>query len=341
MMKREMRFNKGIILPAICLIVAILIPQVVTQKYILQVGTTLLFFSCFSSAWNIIGGYAGQFALGNGLFIGVGAYAAGICYVGGFCSPWIGMLIGMVVSALLSAVISRPCFRLSGTYFSLSTVAFLYIGLYIVSSIQYIGDFKLGASLGLLLPYSGRWQDMQFTKPIWFYVVLGALVITISVSAWIKNHRIGYYLMAISSDQDASATTGINVVMYKTYAQMISSALMAMAGSLYGFYLLTVMPAKVLSYTLTLEIMMYCVIGGRGTLWGPVIGAAIMGFISEFMRTRMGASAASLGTVFYGIALIVVVRFAPGGIYGLISSLSSKLSGKLKKGEKAIKKEEA
>lgn len=339
MMKREMKFNKGIIVPAILLLVAIVFPQIVTQKYILQVGTTMLFFSCFSSAWNIVGGYAGQFALGNGLYIGVGAYAAGICYVGGFCSPWIGMLIGMAASALLSAIISRPCFRLSGTYFSLSTVAFLYIGLYIVSSINYIGDFKLGASQGLLLPYSGRWQDMQFDKPTWFYVILAALVIILSVSAWIKNHRMGYYLMAIGSDQDASATTGINVVMYKTYAQMISSALMSMAGSLYGFYLLTVMPAKVLSYTLSLEIMMYCVIGGKGTLWGPVMGAMTMGFISEFMRTRMGASAASLGTVFYGLALILVVRFAPGGLYGLFTMLKNKAVGLLKKNKKTAKEE--
>ncbi|MBR5472230.1 MAG: branched-chain amino acid ABC transporter permease [Oscillibacter sp.] len=338
-MKREMKLNKGIVIPAVCLLFAVAFPQIVTQKYVLQVGTTMLFFACFASAWNIIGGYAGQFALGNGLYIGVGAYAAGICYVGGFCSPWIGMLIGMVVSALLSAIISRPCFRLSGTYFALSTVAFLYIGLYIVSSIQYIGDFKLGATMGLLLPYTGRWQDMQFEKPVWFYVVLGALVIIVAVSAWIKNHRMGYYLMAIGSDQDASSTTGINVVMYKTYAQMISSALMAMAGSLYGFYLLTVMPTKVLSYTLSLEIMMYCVIGGKATLWGPVIGAMLMGFISEFMRTRMGASAASLGTVFYGIALILVVRFAPGGIYGLLTTLTDKIGGKLKKSAKVMKEE--
>ena len=340
MMKRDMKLNKGVIIPAVCLIVALLFPQIVTQKYILQVSIIMLFFACFASAWNIVGGYAGQFALGNGLYIGIGAYAAGICYVGGFCSPWIGLIIGMVISAVLSAIISRPCFRLNGTYFSLSTVAFLYIGLYIVSSIQYIGDFKLGATMGLLLPYSGRWQDMQFDKPGWFYVVLTALVITVAVSAWIKNHRMGYYLMAIGSDQDASGTTGINVVLYKTYAQMISAALMAMAGSLYGFYLLTVMPAKVLSYTLSLEIMMYCVIGGKGTLWGPIMGAMIMSFISEFMRTRMGASAASLGTVFYGLALILVVRFAPGGIYGLVSALSNKIGGKLKKSVKA-KKEEA
>lgn len=341
MMKRDIKINKGIVIPAVCLLIALAFPQIVTQKYILQVGTTMLFFACFASAWNIIGGYAGQFALGNGLYIGVGAYAAGICYVGGFCSPWIGLIIGMAVSALLSAIISRPCFRLSGTYFSLSTVAFLYIGLYIVSSIQYIGDFKLGATMGLLLPYSGRWQDMQFDKPGWFYVVLGALVITVAVSAWVKNHRMGYYLMAIGSDQDASSTTGINVVMYKTYAQMISAALMSMAGSLYGFYLLTVMPAKVLSYTLSLEIMMYCVIGGKGTLWGPVMGAMIMGFMSEFLRTRMGASAASLGTVFYGIALILVVRFAPGGIYGLVSALSNKIGGLLKKKTKIKNAEEA
>lgn len=339
MMKRDIKINKGIIIPAALLLVAILFPQVVTQKYILQVGTTMLFFACFASAWNIIGGYAGQFALGNGLYLGVGAYAAGICYVGGFCSPWIGMLIGMVVSALLSAVISRPCFRLSGTYFSLSTVAFLYIGLYTVSSIQYVGDFKLGATMGLLLPYSGRWQDMQFSKPVWFYVVLACLVVILCVSAWVKNHRMGYYLMAIGSDQDASATTGINVVMYKTYAQMISAALMAMAGSLYGFYLLTVMPTKVLSYTLSLEIMMYCVIGGKGTLWGPVMGALTMGFISEFMRTRMGASAASLGTVFYGLALILVVRFAPGGLYGLFTMLAKKIGGKLKKNKKTAEEE--
>ena len=171
MMKREMKLNKGIIIPAICLIVAILIPQVVTQKYILQVGTTLLFFACFSSAWNIIGGYAGQFALGNGLYIGVGAYAAGICYVGGFCSPWIGMILSAVIAGLLSMVLAYPCFKLSGTYYSLSTVALLHVFRIIFNQEDHIFGFYTGGAVGLKLKWVGGFWNMQFVDKIYYYFI--------------------------------------------------------------------------------------------------------------------------------------------------------------------------
>lgn len=320
------------ILTALLAVAMFLFPIVVNQNYYIQIMITILFYCYWASSWNIIGGYAGQFAMGNGVYIGIGAYAAVLYYLEGFGSPWVGMIIGGLISVICAYLISTPCFKLSGTYFSLSTVAFLHIVRYIILGFDSIFGMKTQGGMGLIIPYTGRWQDMQLpSKRAYYYLVLVMLVLVMVLSNIIRKSKMGYYLAAIKTNQGAAATIGVNVPQYKMIAQCISAFCMALGGSVYVFFLLTISPYKVLGYDLSLEIMTYCVIGGVGTLWGPILGAVLLGMINEVLRVRMGSEIAPLAFVVYGIVMIVIVRFAPGGLYQLVQNTIEKIKNKLKK----------
>ena len=295
------------------LVVAFLFPLIIGQPYFIQIAITVLIYCYWSSAWNIVGGYAGQFALGNGVYIGIGAYVAVLFHQEGFGSPWIGMFLGGVISVMFAFIISKPCFKLRGTYFSLATVAFLHIMRYIILGFNSIFGMETNGGMGIMIPYTGRWQDMQFSKQGYYYVVLIMLVLILVVSNAIRTSKMGYYLSAIKTNQGAASTIGVNVPKYKMIAQCISAFCLALGGAVYVHFLLNVSPYDVFGYDLSLEVMIYCVIGGAGTLWGPVAGAFVLGLINEVLRVQLGSNIAPLAAAFYGIALILIVRFAPGG----------------------------
>ena len=327
---------KGKIAPKHILILALLVlsflfPQIITQPYFIQIAITVLIYCYWSSAWNIIGGYAGQFALGNGVYIGIGAYVAVLFHQEGFGSPWIGMVLGGVISVMFAFIISKPCFKLRGTYFSLATVAFLHIVRYIILGFNSIFGMETNGGMGIMIPYTGRWQDMQFGKEGFYYVILVMLVLILVVSNAIRTSKMGYYLSAIKTNQGAASTIGINVPKYKMMAQCISAFCLALGGAVYVHFLLNVSPYDVFGYDLSLEIMIYCVIGGSGTLWGPVFGAFVLGIVNETLRVQLGSDIAPLASALYGVALILIVRFAPGGLYQLGQMLINKIKGSLGK----------
>ncbi len=318
--------NRALIMPAVLLVLALCFPLVFRADYYLTVAFTILIYCYWASAWNLIGGYAGQFAMGNGVYIGLGAYSAALMYTQVGITPWLGALIGIFVSVIMAYLISKPCFRLSGTYFSLSTVAFLHIVRFIFLGFNSIFGLKTNGGLGLLLRYTGQFRDMQFsTRSGYYYMALIMLVVALIISNTVRRSKMGYYLAAIKTNAGAASTIGVDVPQYKMRAQLLSAALLSFGGSVYVFSLMTCQPAKVLGYPLSLEIMIYCVIGGIGTLWGPLCGAVTLGLINEVFRTRFGADYASLASVIYGVAMILIVRFAPSGILGLLTALKDKL----------------
>lgn len=307
------------------LVVLLLVPTFIKSNYILQILLIMFLYSYWASCWNIIGGYAGQFALGNGLYIGVGAYAAGIGMLFNI-SPWISMWIGALVAVLIAVAVSSLCFRLSGTYFALATVAFLYVARYIMLGQSTFFGVRTGAGQGMMLSYRGGLEWMQFRgKAPYYYILLIMLVVILLVSNYIRTHKIGVYLSAIKTNQGAASTIGINVVRYKMYAQIACAFFMALSGSVYACYLMTVDPYTVLGYNLSLEIMMYVVIGGMGTLWGPVLGGATLALVNQVLRVQFSASMSSLSLVAYGIILCIVVLFAPNGLGDIFSSLANRV----------------
>lgn len=323
--------------PFILLAILALVPAFISQQYVIHTFIIILLYMYWSSSWNIIGGYAGQFALGNAVYIGIGAYTTAVLFIYEAVTPWIGMLVGGAISAALSIVISYPCFKLRGTYFSLSTVALLHVVRLIVVSSETVLGYNLLGGLGMKIPWKATETNLEFInmqyvdKRGYFYIILGLLVVILLVSNYIRKSKTGYYLAAINTNQDASNSIGINVTSYKLRAQAISAFFMALGGAFYAMFVMFVEPTRVLGYDLSVEILMLVVIGGAGTLWGPIIGAAVLVPINEILRIEFGSKIAPLAIVVYGFILMIIVMFAPGGLLKLFKNLFGKIGKLFKK----------
>lgn len=323
----------GVILPILFLAVALVIPLFTSQQYMLGILISTMIMMYYCSAWNIIGGYAGQFALGNAVYVGIGAYVTGICFNFENISPWIAMFIGAAVSLVIAFIISLPCFKLSGTYFALASIAFLQVARMIMVGTPNFLGWKTNGGRRLTIPWRGGFAWMQFKdKQVYYYIILAMLVVVLLVSAYIKRSKIGMYLAAIQTNQGAASTIGVNVARYKMTAQAISAIFLSIGGSFFAIYISMVDPYKVLGLELSMNIMMYTVIGGLGSLWGPVIGAGVLSLLSEFLRVQVSTEISLLSTVIFGVVLMLVILFSPTGLVGIIA----KFTGMFKRKQPAV-----
>lgn len=315
----------------------VLFPVLFRTGYVLQFGINILLYAFCACAWNIIGGYAGQLALGNGVYFGIGAFISAVLFVYEGVSPWIGMLIAGLIAGLISLMIGSITFRLQGSYFALSTVALLHVIRMLFVSNTYILGYKTNGALGLIIPWKGEsFWNMQFLDKTWYYYIMFALlVVGILISRYISKSKMGYYLAAINTNPEAAGSLGVHVKGMKLQAGFISAFLTAVAGTFYAMVIQVVDPTRVLGYDLSVQIMLYAVIGGRGTLWGPIVAAAIMAPLNDLLRASLGASMAGLSLVVYGLALCLIIFFMPRGLWKPISQLLDKLFGN-KKTEKKI-----
>ncbi|MBQ8537164.1 MAG: branched-chain amino acid ABC transporter permease, partial [Clostridia bacterium] len=250
------------------LVVLLLIPQFVTDALPLQYMINILIFAYFTSMWNIVGGYAGQMALGNGVFIGIGAYVSAVLFHYEGISPWIGMFIGGAVCALFALIIGSVTFRLSGSYFALGTVAMLHIIRLLFTNNKVILGYKTKGSLSFAIKWrGGGLANMQFDSNVgYFYLLLGLLIVGILVSWYVKNSKMGYYLQAISTNPPAANSLGVNVMGMKLKANMISAFMMGLGGTFYAQFMNTLDPNRVLGYDMSVQILLFSIIGGAGTL---------------------------------------------------------------------------
>lgn len=326
----QSKLFKKLILGAIALVAACILPYLTKTDYTVQIFVIMLLYATWATAWNIIGGYAGQLALGNGLYIGIGAYVTAVCFKYLNISPWLGMFIAGLISGLLSTIVSFPCFKLHGIYYALSTACMLQVGRTILIEESVIFGFKTGAAMGIKLPWYGNFIDMQFDAKVgYYYVALGLLLFCLLISYLIQKSKMGYYLQAINTNQMAASSLGVNVMMYKLYAQFISSFLTAMGGGVYCMLLQFVEPNTVLAYQLSTTIVLLVVVGGRGTLIGPVVGAFMMVPIDQVLRAKLGGSIAGLSTVIYGVVLMLVVMFLPEGVWAYLARFFRRIGVKL------------
>lgn len=310
-----------------------LYPFLAGSGYAVQFLINMFMYAYFATAWNIIGGYAGQMAMGNGVYIGIGAYVSTVLYCTYNLSPWIGMFIGAVIAGLLSLLIGGITFRLSGTYYSLATVAFLHVTRMIVMSNNTLFGFETKGAIGIYIPFHGfSFANMMFESKTWYYfIILGMLIVALLISYKVKNSRTGYYLMAINTNQEAASSLGVNVMGMKLKAGFISAFLTALGGTFFVQLLSVVDPYRVFGYDLSAQIMIYTVIGGRGTLWGPVVAAALLSPMSDWLRSAFGANIPGLNLIIYGVVLMLIISFLPQGIWPLISKILNRVfSGKEK-----------
>ena len=245
------------------------------SSFAIDIFIRILLFSFIGVAWNLMGGYAKQLSLGHAAYFGLGAYTSTILQIDFGISPWIGMIAGGVVAMLASLPIGWLCFRLRGPYFTIATIATAQALMLIFLKFR---DFAWGAE-GTTIPNLGNAPlMMQFeTKAAYYYVVLGLLALGLAITWLIERSWMGYYLVAIGEDEDAAEAIGVNAPRIKRDIYMISAFLTALAGTFYTQYIYFIDPATAFSFNISIEAALVSIVGGIGTLWGPVIGTVLAG----------------------------------------------------------------
>ena len=301
------------LLAAAAVLVLLLLPAVLSS-YLVTVFIFTFFYAYLAQAWNIVGGYAGQLSAGHAAFVGVGAYASALLSAQAGLTPWVGMFVGGALSALLGAVIGYLGFRfgLRGFYFVLLTVAFAEI-----CRIIALNTDAVGGAVGYYITFTGDPRQFQFQQN-WalYYVALGLMLAATLIVAWIERLRFGAYLTAICQDESACEALGVDTFRYKMLAMVISSFLTGVGGTFYAFYLFSLQPNAVFGIPLSVEIIIRPIVGGAGTVMGPILGSFILSPLAEISRTYFaqgGWNGAHL--IVYGVLLIAVVLFLPQGAY--------------------------
>ncbi|WP_109511670.1 ABC transporter permease subunit [Pseudomonas ovata] len=298
---------------AIILALLLAIPLGVGSPFVYHLFILICSYAALASAWNIVGGFAGQLSLGHAVFYGVGAYTTTLLMINFGLSPWLGMFIGAALSCVVAVVISWPCFRLRGPFFALATIAVLEV-VRLVAINQH--DITGGAAgIGVPLQLGIEW--MLF-RPRWPYLLIafGFLIVTLAVSWKIKTSRLGYYLIAVREREDAAHAVGVNSVKVKLIAVILSAFLTSLVGSFHAMYLTFIEPGSVFSLDLSIQIAMFALIGGLGTVSGPLIGTILVLPLAELARGWLGDMGSGVHGLVYGIVLVVVVLTIPQGLVG-------------------------
>jgi branched-chain amino acid transport system permease protein len=295
-------------------------------EYLMEMLIIALWFAYMGSCWNIVGGYTGLLSLGHGTFVGVGAYTSTLLFMHLNLTPWVGMLAGALLATLVGILVGYLSFRfrVRGVYFALITMAMAEILRLIFEHVDF-----LGATVGIFiktLKGPGGAVFYQF-GPKWPYylIILGMTGGILLVSYFIENSKLGYFLRAIKENEEAARSLGVSAIRYQILAMALSSFFIALGGTFYAQYRLYIRPDLVMGVHFSVDIVMGPIIGGWGTLLGPIVGSLIMTPLGELTRwltevareTFRIKGLTGLHMITYGIVLVLVVRFMPNGIVGL------------------------
>jgi branched-chain amino acid transport system permease protein len=306
-------------------VVLLALPQVVTSSFAIDIFIRILLFSFIGVAWNLMGGYAKQLSLGHAAYFGLGAYTSTIMQIDFDISPWIGMIAGGVVAAVASLPIGWLCFRLRGPYFTIATIATAQALMLVFLKFR---DFAWGAE-GTTIPNLGSAPLMlQFEgKASYYYVALGLLAIGLLVTYKIEQSWIGYYLVAIGEDEDAAEAIGVNAPRIKRDVYMISAFLTALAGTFYVQYIYFIDPQTAFSFNISIEAALVSIVGGIGTLWGPVIGTIVLETTSTLLQSWLGSSTGGIQLTVYSLILMAIILWRPSGLMGFFNEVMQRRHG--------------
>ncbi|MFD4839566.1 branched-chain amino acid ABC transporter permease [Achromobacter sp. NPDC058515] len=312
MAKRKLTSMAG----AAALCALALLPLLSGSQYLLSVAAMTLLYAYLALSWNILGGIAGQLSLGHAAYFGLGAYTSTWLFVNLGISPWLGMWAGAAVAMAAALIVGLSCLQLRGAYFALATIA----SCMVLKTLAENADTLLGGPRGMevtLLRDAPLY--FQHTGKAFYYIV--ALVFTAAallVNRHVLRSRFGYCLTAVRNDQDAALALGVPVRRYKLAAAMLSAAMTALGGTFYAQFVLYISPDKVFGANLSVIIAVICIIGGRGTLWGPVLGAMLLLPGEELARSLTGGMVGA-DMMLYGLLLMIVVRWEPRGLMALLA----------------------
>ncbi len=310
--------TRGLVMLSALFVILCLFP-LFADDYFVTILILILYFAFVGQAWNIMTGFAGQLSLGHALYVGLGAYAAAALYVKFGISPWIGLTAAIAISAAAGAVIGFLAFRfgVGGVYFAILTIAFAEC-----ARIGFDHWGWVGASAGLFLPVANYSENdlwnLRGSPLMFYYLVLGVTVAAFVLCHALLRSRVGYYWLAIRESPEAAEALGINIFRYKMYAVVLSAAMTSISGVIFAFYYNNLFPEQVFHISRSIEFILGPIIGGIGTLFGPIVGAFVLTAlgesVSEVMRS-LGVDIPGVKQVFYGICLLLVVMFLPDGIW--------------------------
>ena len=308
-----MEINRHIILLLVSAAVMLAAPFFITSKFYIDVLTLIFFTAYIGQSWNILGGYAGQFSFGGVMFFGTGAYTSSILLTTFGIPPIIGIVFAIIAGALLGFIVGFMSFRsgLKGSYFALITLAFAELLRVLANSVEFTGG-----GVGLFLTYAPGLKDLQFKTPTGFYYfALLMMLISIVIALWLERSRFGAQLVAIRENEEAAEALGINTLKCKIYAIMIMGAMGGAAGTFYAQKYLYLDPPIAYSIHLSVEMLLVTIVGGMGTVFGPLIGAFVLHIVNEIARHFIDTPGLSL--IVYGVILIVIISYLPNGLIGL------------------------
>ena len=293
--------------------VLLALPLAVRNPFLLHVGILILMWTLLGAAWNVLGGFAGQVSFGHASLFGMGAYVTVILYLKAGLAPWWGIPLGGLFAAAASLPIGLLCFRLKGPYFSLATLAVAEIVKLVALNWETVTNGPVGYLITDLprLRVLGHLVDWESKRP--FYLVAALLALSaLAATALLQRARLGAYLVAIRENEDAAEAVGIDTVRAKVMTLALSAFFAGMGGGFYAFYFRYVDPDAVLNIGLSMEMVFIAMVGGLGTVGGPLIGAVFLSCVAEAVRARF-----QMGhLILYGLFMMLVIRYMPEGIWG-------------------------
>jgi branched-chain amino acid transport system permease protein len=308
-------------LPLFTLLILLgILPVLSSHHFYLHMLTLVYIFAFFAQAWNLISGFGKQFSLGHVAFFGLGAYVTGVLDAEYGISPWVGLILGGILGGLLSLVIGLATFRLRAFFFALSTIA-------CAEALRVLVTYWRLASTGLgtTIPTKPGLWNLSFETEIGYtYSAYILLVLIVYVTVKMMHSRMGYYLLATGGDEEAAMSLGINTFRIKLFVFAISGFFTAIGGGFYCMYTRYVEPSIAFNIDFSVQFAVFTIVGGIGTIAGPIIGSALLVPLSTFFRSWIGGLFTPIGFFTYGILLIVIIIFLPGGLMKGISALSKK-----------------
>ena len=305
------------------LTVAILFPFVFPSNFMVNFGVMALFYAFIGQSWNISGGFAGQLSFGHVAFFGVGAYASTIVQLRLGWSPWLGLPAAALAGALVGGVIGVLSFRagLKGSYFALITLAFAEVLRIVTNSVSFTGG-----GLGMLIPMKASAANFQFAERSGFYfLILLMAALSVALAEWLRRSRFGAQLTAIRENEDSAKALGIDVFREKVKVMLLSGSIGGMGGCFFAQYFLYIDPLVVFGVDKSVEMLLVSMIGGAGTVYGPLVGALLLASISDI--TRVLTQIQGLSLVLYGGLLVVIIAYLPNGLIDLFKRRSKPTGG--------------
>jgi len=305
---------RSLALIALFAVVAAILPLFITSGFTLNLITMVLYATLLGQAWNILGGFGGQFSFGHAVFFGTGAYAMAVLQMKLGMNAWVALPCAIVLGALVGTVLGALSFRygLKGSYFALVTLAFAEVFRILSNTFEFTG-----AGVGLQLPLQESMAQLQFkSEPGYLYTVLVLATISLLIAWWLKHSRYGAWLTAVRDNEDSAAALGVNAFRVKLTAITISGALMASGGAFYVQKFHYIDPHLAYGSAISVEALLAAIIGGMGTIFGPLLGATVLHLLGELTRNYI-ANAPGVSLIIYGALLVLIIMFMPRGIAGL------------------------